>query len=336
MIYFITQEWANTHGNHAGMVYLHERLRDLHPKEVKTLVLPDKKKKWSFLFKWLEVLVILLLVTNTKDIIFFTECLSLKKADQSVIAQILHKLRPSLRLWGMVHCIPSILERLYPQKNYKYKLRPFTGVVTLGSSLSSYLINNGLDKHKVHTLFHYVDTNYYKPSHDLKYDNQKKYKLHCICMGNLGRDYTTMANIVLTLPNIHFDICMGKKDISQYFKECKNVTLHGFLSENDFKTLMNQNNVSLNIMSDTVGSNVICTSMAMGLAMVCSDVGSIRDYCDDSNSILCKDVNEFTSALEVLSNDRERVKMMNNNSLRKSANYNISKYYSALRMYLLK
>lgn len=335
MIYFITQQWSNTKGNHAGMVYLHECIRDLHPNEVRTLILPDKKKKLAFLMMWLKVLITLLLIIKVEDVIFFTECLSFKKADQTLIARIIHKFRPSLKLWGMVHCIPSILENLYPQKNYKYKLAPFTGIVTLGSSLSKYLVDNGVDKDKVHILFHYVDTEYYKPFPVIALDSQTNYKLHCICMGNLGRDYTTLAKIVLALPNIHFDICKGKKNIEHFFKGCRNVTLHGFLSENDLKTLMNHNDVSLNIMLDTIGSNVICTSMAMGLAMVCSDVGSIRDYCDDSNSILCKNVDEFISALDALANDGERVKMMKNSSLQKSSKYNISKYYSVLRMNLL-
>ena len=43
--------------------------------------------------------------------------------------------------------------------------------------------------------------------------------------------------------------------------------------------------ISPNVMEDTVGSNVIVTSLAMGLAMICSNVGSIKDYCDDSNTI---------------------------------------------------
>ena len=36
---------------------------------------------------------------------------------------------------------------------------------------------------------------------------------------------------------------------------------------------MNDSDISLNVMKDTIGSNVICTSMATGLAMVVSDVG---------------------------------------------------------------
>lgn len=46
--------------------------------------------------------------------------------------------------------------------------------------------------------------------------------------------------------------------------------------------------LSLNVMEDTVGSNVITTSMAMGLGLIVTDVGSIRDYCDESNAFSVK------------------------------------------------
>ena len=56
---------------------------------------------------------------------------------------------------------------------------------------------------------------------------------------------------------------------------------------------MNDSDISLNVMKDTIGSNVICTSMATGLAMVVSDVGSIRDYCDETNACFCSSPDDF-------------------------------------------
>ena len=58
------------------------------------------------------------------------------------------------------------------------------------------------------------------------------------------------------------------------------------------------------------GAKVVVTSMAMGLAMVVSDVGSIHDYCDDSNAIFCKNTDDFCEAITALSNDRNRLKEM--------------------------
>ena len=60
-----------------------------------------------------------------------------------------------------------------------------------------------------------------------------------------------------------------------------------FVEEENLRRYMEQSDISLNVMHDTIGSNVIVTSMASGLAMVVSDVGSIHDYCDERNSVFC-------------------------------------------------
>ena len=71
---------------------------------------------------------------------------------------------------------------------------------------------------------------------------------------------------------------------------------------------MLESDISLNVMDDTIGSNVIVTSLAMGLALICSDVGSIRDYCDESNTIFCENsVDSFCEAIRSLSCNRQLV-----------------------------
>ena len=74
------------------------------------------------------------------------------------------------------------------------------------------------------------------------------------------------------------------ENIDYLFSGLKNATLVGDVPEAELKHYMNDSDISLNVMKDTIGSNVICTSMATGLAMVVSDVGSIRDYCDETNA----------------------------------------------------
>ena len=48
MIYFITQEWGNTKGNHAGMVYLYRKLHEMDCKHTRTIVLPKPQQKVLF------------------------------------------------------------------------------------------------------------------------------------------------------------------------------------------------------------------------------------------------------------------------------------------------
>ena len=84
--------------------------------------------------------------------------------------------------------------------------------------------------------------------------------------------------------------------------------------------------VSVNIMDDTIGSNVITTSMSMGLAMIVSDVGSIRDYCNDTNALFCVNtVDSFASAINMLSANHNKCELMKSNSVKMSKAFSISK-----------
>ena len=64
--------------------------------------------------------------------------------------------------------------------------------------------------------------------------------------------------------------------------------------------------------------------MAMGLAMIVSDVGSIRDYCDNSNSIFCTmNIGSFVTAIQSLSLCPNKVELMKKSSLEKARQFNI-------------
>lgn len=93
--------------------------------------------------------------------------------------------------------------------------------------------------------------------------------------------------------------------------------------------------VSLNVMEDTVGSNVITTSMAMGLAMVVSDVGSIRDYCNDENALFCQNnVEQFVRSIKKLQNNLQLVLRMKKVSLENSKRLqidNINRWFFKLK-----
>ena len=82
----------------------------------------------------------------------------------------------------MVHLVPEKLERRYSKAQMKKSSRFVTEIVTLGSSLTCYLNNLGIEN--VYTSFHYVDNNYYTPSANL-YNRSDDVKV--IVMGALNR-----------------------------------------------------------------------------------------------------------------------------------------------------
>lgn len=329
MIYFITQEWANTHGNHAGMVYLYKKIHEFDSKHTRTIVLPKPQQKILFILEVIVLLFQLILKARTGDKILFTECLS-RRLDQVYMAKIIKVFRPAIHVSCMVHLIPEQLEMVFPKQNYASLLSCMDKVITLGSSLTDYLIRKGCDESKMVTLYHYVDNVYYTPELRVSKIGNYKGKMTCIVMGSLGRDFQQLAEIVHS-SDMHFIICKGHRQVDDLFKGLNNVELKGFLEESELKSLMDASDISLNVMKDTIGSNVICTSMAMGLAMVCSDVGSIHDYCDDTNAFFCKSTEDFVKVLQDLSREPEKVIEMKKSSFEKSKRLSIECYYKDLQ-----
>ncbi len=69
----------------------------------------------------------------------------------------------------------------------------------------------------------------------------------------------------------------------------------------------------------------------LGLAMVVSDVGSIRDYVDESNGLFCLTSKDFIIALSRLEADRDMVKRMQLKSVSKAQGMNVSEFYRWFR-----
>ncbi len=147
-----------------------------------------------------------------------------------------------------------------------------------------------------------------------------------ICMGSLKRNHDLLKDVITHCPFADFNICMGGKEYSYLFEETDNVNMHGYLPEDELLALMQQSDVSLSALYDTVGSNVIVTSMATGLVNVVSDVGSIRDYCSENDSFLCNDKKAFISALQKLNDNKNLLKELSANSIEKTRNLDLEKF----------
>ena len=313
MIYLISQDWINTSNNHAGIKYLCNQLSLKYPLEYKSLVIPDYSGPKSscnkvrkiiriimqrILHKYKEIQILKYLKKNVQngDIVFIMEYLD-KGYEMYSFARIIKMLFPGIKLFCMAHLVPAKLNYMFPSECSLHRwLSPVDKLFTLGSSLTSYLRDRGVDGNKLVTTFHYLDDYYIK-----KGKIQSHYPPKVIAMGNQVRNIDLLKQVVTKNNNFDFIICQGVEDMSDIFRNNKNVTLIPFVEEPILKELMNKSDISLNVMEDTIGSNVIVTSLGMGLAMICSDVGSIRDYCDSSNTIFCDNNNpdSFSQALHL-------------------------------------
>lgn len=342
MRYLIVQDWDNTHGNHAGMVHMCKLLCEKYPdkyrmfvKEApKTHVLVGNglfyrvknyfkriKDRKIFANEYLNLCAPMFSEFEKGDEVFLLEY-HLQHVSQFEIAKYIRRNYPFIRLYGLTHLTPLWFDT---HKGSNRMIRKWSSLLdkqlTLGSSLSSYLETIGVPKGKISTGFHYVDGDYY--SNDVK---EVKTPVTVITIGALQRDFQLLASVVKNNNDVNWIICKGRKNIDDLFSGLNNVTLVGYVQEDELKRYMGISDLSLSVLEDTVGSNVITTSMAMGLGIIVSDVGSIHDYCDKTNAAFCSNTAEsFTNAIKNLSQKKEKVLAMKLSSYEKSTAFKIQK-----------
>ena len=345
MKYIICQDWSNTTNNHAGMKYLANQLKILYPDEFEVIVIPDfyikvfqsknafirrllfHYAKVEYVFYIKKLTRILIAKLKDRDSVFLFEYLE-KMTPQLCLVESIKRKFPDMEINAIVHLTPQKLDKAFSQKEFEQWVNPISRVMTLGSSLTAYLIKRGIKANRISTTFHYVDAKYYHP----KASYLSKDRISVIAMGNQMRNVGLLKKIVIHNPNVSFTICQGVADMSADFSGLGNVRLIPFVSENELKAYMEEADISLNVMVDTIGSNVIVTSMAMGLAMVCSDVGSIRDYCDETNTLFCNNEDEeaFSRAIQNLTLNPEMLNSLKNSSLCKVKALSIECFKSSL------
>nr|WP_319392935.1 glycosyltransferase family 4 protein [uncultured Desulfobacter sp.] len=317
MKYLICQEWENTSNNHAGMKHMCQLLKKKYPDDYIVIVFPALivPKKFNNFFKKICSLFLRNILIPYKykkigkslakeikenDEVYLLEYCT-ATCPQLTLARYLRRKCNNIKIYGLVHLVPRVLESSLPQKKINFWIEPLDQVLTLGRSLSNYFINElNVSKGRVRTLFHYVDSEYYKPIENNGFSSNNK-RLRVLSMGNQERNFDLLHKIVSSAPEIHFTICQGVINLKKRFENCHNVELIGYVNEEQLLSIMQKSDISLNVMKDTIGSNVITTSMSVGLAMVVSDVGSIRDYCYDG-AVYCKndDINSFVNGLRTL------------------------------------
>lgn len=243
---------------------------------------------------------------------------------QDYVAQLVRRTNPNVQIYGLVHLTPSALESVFRDSDYIQWGKLVDAYLTLGSSLTNFMVNKTNGQVPVHTLFHPVDAEYFYPI-------KNKHPFTVIIWGNLQRDYKTIEQIISLLPHVRFVVCAGYADVP-FLKKYNNIEIYGFLPEHQLRSLLRKSDVSLNVMEDTVGSNVITISMAMALAMVVADVGSVRDYCSEENAIFCHDVKDYVDAIESLSTDSTLLADMKKASLQMSNNYTIENLHAQMNV----
>ena len=316
-VYIVYYEFNHTANNHTGMSYLAKYL-DRKLKQVKLIRnIPAKNLTGKVISKVHAVLIAiyLFIVLGKDDKVVFFEYLTKGAGHQDMTAKIMRLLGCKSHIYGLVHLSGNNLIELYnaPEVIVK-KLDYVDEVLVFGSSLQQYIQQIGYKK-KVTRTFHYVDSVFYKPANKSQINGET---LDIICIGNLKRNFSLLKEIIGSCPDARFHVCMGGTNLTEHFTGLTNVKLYGFLSEDELLDLMQSCSVSLSVLEDTIGSNVITTSLAVGLTQVVSDVGSIRDYCGTDDTIFCSDTGSYINAIKKLDGDRALLLDMQSRAAQKS------------------
>lgn len=345
MNYLICQDWINTSNNHAGIKYLCNNIAERFPEKYKSIVIPPfcnnfKMSKnpiirriQSKVCKYKHYKYTMFLYDILKNELHpHDKVIIMEYMDTSLsmlpFAKKLKKNMPQISLHVMAHLVPSKLDLYFPSnKDIKNWTEHVDMIYTLGHSLSNYFISRGVPPEKMFTTFHYVDYYYFNKNPVRNHERPT-----VIAMGNQMRNIDLLQKIVSENPSVDFIICQGVNDMRGYFANKKNVNLIPFVEESELRNYMNQADISLNVMKDTIGSNVIVTSLAMGLAMICSDVGSIRDYCNESNTLFChnENISDFSKAITTLLNDRKMLADMQRKSYERATELTIERFIQSI------
>ncbi len=344
MNYFLCQDWKMTSGNHAGMVHLCKKMKEIDSANNQLIIVKD-----GYVIKniWLKRIQKYIIKIDLYDVIYFwisiKLAIRLKKGDklflmeyfcktrnQYLVASIIKKFFGNdVQILGQAHLVPGHLDTMFKTNELVTWSKKVDFILTFGSSLSNYFISKGINKEKIITSFHYVDIAYYNPIIETQH-NGKKSPIQVLCMGNMARSFDLLSEVTKKNPQVEFVIMKGKAQISHIFENQTNVILLDYISEAEMKEWMSKVDISLNIMQDTIGSNAIVTSLSMGLAMIVSDVGSIRDYCNEENCIFCNSADDFTNAISYLYNDREKLNSMKIKSYELAQNLTIRRFYEII------
>lgn len=319
--YVLYYDFKHTSGNHAGMAYFSQCLARELPGIVLIKHINQEYRGGRFVAYGHTLLIVLYLLIKLRkgDKVLFMEYLSGYFGHQYLIAKLLRFFGQPNSFIGLVHLSGRHLLAIYRSTSLiKKRLYPLTKVVVFGSSLQRFIRQTGYTGPVART-FHYADTSFYTPGPG---NNRQNQPLHVLFIGNLLRDFERLNAIVTACgPGIMFHIALGKSVRRMATNEW--VKTYGYLAETDLLTLMQSCDVNLAVLEDTVGSNAITGTLATGLIQVVSDVGSIRDYCDDGNSVFCKTTDDFIEALTRLAQSPEKVDEMKRNARKKGLTFSI-------------
>jgi glycosyltransferase involved in cell wall biosynthesis len=163
-------------------------------------------------------------------------------------------------------------------------IRKLSAVICVGSTQMEYF-SHIIDPKRIFFVPLGIDIEYYTPPANFESRNPDL----CLIVGENYRDHPTLRGVIELVsyirPQTKFVIVAPARSFDLIGKH-PNLTLRSGIPESELLSLYRSASLSIMPLQDTTANNAILESMACGLPIIASDVGSIRDYLNPEVSAL--------------------------------------------------
>lgn len=172
-------------------------------------------------------------------------------------------------------------------------------VIVLGNNQVKYFTDYAGLTGRLRVIPHGVDVDFFNA-----YTSAGDQECACITVGHWLRDFRALNEVIeSTDSRIRFHVVAYPEVIEQFgFKRSPRMVLHTGISDEELIALYRSSKVGFMPLLDGVANNSILEMMSVGLPIVTTDVGAVREYTADGAAVLCAkgDVTDMRNNIERL------------------------------------
>jgi glycosyltransferase involved in cell wall biosynthesis len=201
------------------------------------------------------------------------------------------------------HQPPELLDSLLAKE-----VIPHLDAITVVSPQQVDYFSQLIAPHKIHTILHGIDTDYFKPDKT----DKKGGKFKCLTVGRYLRDFEALRNVAEQLqsyPNIEFHVVSS---VATEVENLTNVTVYRGIDDATLLTLYQQSDILFIPLIQSTANNALLEGISCGLPLVTTLLPSVQDYISDQAAFLIADNNshQFVEAILKLANQPQLCQKM--------------------------